>query len=385
MIPYSTQSISEDDIAAVREVLTSGWLTQGPAVPRFEQAFAERHLVPHAVAVSSATAALHIGCLALGIGPKSRVWTSSNSFVASANCARYCGATVDFVDIDPRTRNMSVLALEHKLALADRSGVRPDLLIPVDFAGTPCDLREMRALADRYGFKIMEDASHAVGATYQDLPVGSQYSDLAVFSFHPVKIITTAEGGLLTSRNDEYAQRLRSLRSHGITRDAAQMVAHSPGPWYYEQVELGYNYRLTDVQAALGASQLRRLDELQARRQAMARRYDTLLEPLPLIRPHVPADRISSWHLYVVEIDDRRCDISRAQVFQSLRNAGIAPNVHYIPIHLQPYYRELGFQSGDFPNAERYYSRALTIPLYPDMTEAQQDQVVAALASALNG
>jgi dTDP-4-amino-4,6-dideoxygalactose transaminase len=311
------------------------------------------------------------------------VWTSTNSFVASANSARYCGARVDFVDIDPRTRNMSIDALESKLAHADRAGARPDLLVPVDFGGTPCDLREMRRLADRYGFRIMEDASHAVGATYQGLPVGSQYSDLAVFSFHPVKIITTAEGGLLTTRNDECAERLRSLRSHGITRDSARMVGPSHGPWYYEQLELGYNYRLTDLQAALGASQLKRLDELQARRQAMAHRYDRLLEPLPLVRPYVPADRISSWHLYVVEIDEKRCNASRAAVFQQLRDAGVAANVHYIPIHLQPYYRKLGFNLGDYPVAEHYYTRALTIPLYPDMTEAQQDHVVSALAAAL--
>jgi dTDP-4-amino-4,6-dideoxygalactose transaminase len=311
------------------------------------------------------------------------VWTSPISFVASANCARYCGASVDFVDIDAATRNISVAALERKLAAAERAGTLPDLLVPVDFSGMPCDLRELRALADRYKFRILEDASHAVGAQYAGQPLGAQYADITVFSFHPVKIITTAEGGMLTTRSDELAATLRELRTHGITREAARMVGESHGPWYYEQTTLGYNYRMTDMQAALGTSQLQRIGQFHARRLHLVRRYDELLAKLPLLTLRVPPDRVSSWHLYVVEIDESRCNVSRATVYAKLREAGIAPNVHYIPIHLQPYYRELGFERGAFPVAERYYSRALTIPLFPDMTEAQQDHVVATLAAAL--
>lgn len=382
-IPYSTQNICEDDLAAVRAVLLSGWLTQGPAVPRFEKEFAELHGVKHAVAVSSATAALHICCLALGVRPGVRVWTSPISFVASANCALYCGATVDFVDIDERTRQISVEALESKLEIAAKEGTLPHLLIPVDFAGLPCDMRRLRELADRYGFKILADSSHAVGATYAGAPVGSRYADAAVFSFHPVKIITTAEGGMIATQDDDLARRVRLLRTHGITREVEQMQGTPHGAWYYEQIDLGFNYRMTDVQAALGSSQLKRLPQFHERRQALARRYDQLLSSLPVLTlPEFP-DRVSSLHLYVVEIDETRCRASRAEVFAALRTAGIGVNVHYIPIHLQPYYRKLGFQPGAFPAAERYYRRALTLPLFPAMTEAQQDRVVGVLASAL--
>jgi UDP-4-amino-4,6-dideoxy-N-acetyl-beta-L-altrosamine transaminase len=375
-IPYSRQDVTEDDIAAVTAVLRSDALTQGATIPRFEAAFAERHEVAHAVAVTNATAGLHLGCLALGVGPGSRVWTSPNSFLASANCARYCGAHVDFVDIDPRTRNMSVAALRDKLA----TGVRPDVLVPVDFAGLPCEMREMRELADQHGFRILQDASHATGAVYQGRPVGSRYADATVFSFHAVKIITTAEGGLVTTQDAALAGRLRLLRSHGMTRERALMERPPEGDWYYEQVMLGYNYRLTDVQAALGLSQLGRLEAMQAARAALADRYDTLLAGLPVVVPARCEDRTSAWHLYAVELPDARV---RAHVFASMRQAGIGVNVHYIPIHTQPYYARLGFRRGAFPAAEHYYERALSLPLFPQLTPAQQETVVATLRAAL--
>ena len=383
-IPYSCQNIDEADIAAVVAVLRSEYLTQGPALPAFEAAFAARHGVAHAVAVSNATAGLHIACLALGVGPGSRVWTSPNSFLASANCALYCGAIVDFVDIDAWTRNLSVAALAEKLAQAERDGTLPNVLIPVDFAGLPADLREMRALADRYGFAILEDASHATGAAYLGHPVGQSWADASVFSFHAVKIITTAEGGLVTTRDGALAHRLRLLRSHGMTRDPQDMQAPSEGPWYYEQITLGYNYRLTDLQAALGLSQLSRLDELQASREEAAARYDRWLGAMPLRLPARLPDRRSAWHLYAVEIDTQRQRSSRAQVFAAMRSAGIGVNVHYIPIHTQPHFRGLGFARGDFPVAEAYYERAISLPLHPALSEEQQAFVVRTLKEALD-
>jgi UDP-4-amino-4,6-dideoxy-N-acetyl-beta-L-altrosamine transaminase len=382
-IPYSRQSISEDDIAAVVSVLRSDFLTQGPVLQAFEQAFASAHEVPHAVAVSNATAGLHLACQALGVGPGSRVWTSPNSFVASANCARYCGAEIDFVDIDAASRNMSVQALRDKLRTAQASGRLPDVVIPVDFAGWPCDLREIRELADTYGFRILADASHATGARYLDRPVGSQLADATVFSFHAVKVITCGEGGMVTTHDAALASRLQALRSHGITRDPSLFDDPAEGAWCYEQQQLGMNARLTDIQAALGLSQLGRLPEMQTRREALARRYDRLLAPMPLILPTRVEDRTPSWHLYAVELDDSRTPVSRAQAFSRLRDAGIGVNVHYIPIHTQPYYRKLGFQRGEFPNAERYYSRALSLPLHPSMTDEQQDWVVRQLGSIL--
>jgi len=386
-IPYATQSIHEDDLAAVREVLTSDWLTQGPAVPCFEQAFAQRHGVAHAVAVSNATAGLHIACLALGAGPGQTVWTSPNSFVASANCALYCGAKVDFVDIDPLTRNMSVQALQDKLEQADREGGLPAIVIPVHFSGLPCDLAPLRRLADRYGFKLLEDASHAVGASYEGQPIGSRFADASVFSFHPVKIITTGEGGMVTTQDASLVRRLQLLRSHGITREIAEMQQPDTGAWHYEQRTLGFNYRMTDMQAALGHSQLQRLDVFQAARERLADRYDQLLDGLPLRRPvRVPgpdATARSSWHLYVVELVPGAGVADRATVFARLRAAGIGVNVHYEPIPLQPYYRGLGFQPGQFPAAEAYAAQALSIPLYPDLTEAEQDRVVTTLTEAL--
>jgi UDP-4-amino-4,6-dideoxy-N-acetyl-beta-L-altrosamine transaminase len=382
-IPYSCQNITEDDIAAVVAVLRSEYLTQGPAVTAFEAAFAQRHQVAHGVAVANATAGLHIACLALEIGPGSRVWTSPNSFVASANCARYCGAGVDFVDIDATTRNLSLAALADKLAEAERQNLLPHLVIPVHFAGLPCDMRELRALANRYGFKILEDASHATGASYLGQPVGSAWADATVFSFHAVKVLTTAEGGMVTTQNAALAHKLRLLRSHGTTRALADLQQPVEGAWVYEQHSLGFNYRLTDMQAALGSAQLQRLDAMQQQRIDLADRYDALLADLPLILPARMGDRVSAWHLYAVEIDAARTARSRAAVFQALRDARIGVNVHYIPIHTQPYYAALGFARGDFPVAERYYAQALSLPLFPALSADQQQYVVDSLRTAL--
>lgn len=381
-IPYSCQNIDDDDIAAVTAVLRSDFLTQGPTGPAFEAAFAARHKVAHAVAVSNATAGLHIACLALGVGPRSLVWTSPNSFIASANCALYCGADIDFVDIDPATRNMSLAALAEKLAAADRAGRLPDVLIPVDFSGLACDVKEMRELADRFGFRILEDASHATGATYLGEPVGSAYADVTIFSFHAVKIVTTAEGGMVTTNDDALADKLRLLRSHGMTRDAAQMEGESEGGWYYEQVALGFNYRLTDMQSALGLSQMGRLDSWQRRRAELADRYDQLFTGMPIKLPVRLQDRESAWHLYAIELGDD-CAATRADVFAGMRAAQIGVNVHYIPIHTQPQYRRLGFARGDFPAAEHYYDRAISIPLFPAMTDDQQARVVETVAALI--
>ena len=382
-IPYSRQEISEEDIVAVTDLLRSEFLTQGPTGPAFEAAFATRHAVRHAIGVANATAALHIGCLALGVGPGSRVWTSPNSFVSSANCALFCGASVDFVDIDPVTRNMSLEALSAKLETADRNGTLPDVVIPVDFAGLPCDLAEMRGLADRYGFAILEDASHATGASYRGAPTGSAFADATVFSFHAVKIVTTGEGGMIVTQDDGLAERLRLLRSHGVTRDETAMQrAPSPenglGGWYYEMLELGWNYRLTDMQSALGITQLARMDGWRARREALADRYDRLLADASFKLPSRTADRASAWHLYAIELtDEARAD--RAEVFAGMREAGIGVNVHYIPIHTQPFYARRGFRREDFPNAVAYYERAISIPLFPALTDHQQDRVVRTL------
>lgn len=380
-IPYSCQQIEEEDVAAVVAVLKSDFLTQGPAIPAFERAFAAKHEAAYGIAVSNATAALHIACLALDIGPGSLVWTSPNSFVASANCARYVGAEVDFVDIDAVTRNMSLDALVAKLEAADQAGRLPDLVIPVDFAGLSCDMAEIRALADRYGFKIVEDASHAAGAAYQGRPVG-RYADIAVFSFHAVKVVTTAEGGLLTTNDAKIAERLELLRSHGVTRKPELLENPSEGGWYYEQVALGYNYRMTDLQAALGLSQLGRIDAMQAQRIAHADRYDELFAGMPLKLPARANDRVSAWHLYAIELGDE-AKASRADVFAALRAAQIGANVHYIPIHTQPDYTRLGFKRGDFPAAERYYDRAISLPLFPRMTGEQQERVVSVIRDAL--
>jgi UDP-4-amino-4,6-dideoxy-N-acetyl-beta-L-altrosamine transaminase len=382
-IPYSCQDIDDSDIAAVTAVLRSAYLTQGPEGPAFEAAFADRHQVAHAVAVSNATAGLHLACLALGVGPGSRVWTSPNSFLASANAPLYCGATVDFVDIERDTRNLSVAALALKLERARAAGTLPQLVIPVDFAGLPCDWRELRALADRYGFKLLQDASHATGASYRGAPAGSARADASVFSFHAVKIVTTAEGGMITTPDAALAADLRLLRSHGMTREPAALQAVPEGPWVYEQQALGFNCRMTELQAALGRSQLKRLDAMHERRLALAARYDRLLAGAPLRLPARRADRVSAWHLYAVEVDRGPRLPSRAQVFQALRAAGIGVNVHYSPIPLQPFWRARGFAPGDFPQAEAYHAGALSLPLHPALTDAQQQFVVDTLLQAL--
>ncbi len=384
MIPYGRQSISEADIESVVAVLRSDFLTQGPAVPQFEDSIGRIVEAPHVVAFSSATAALHTACLALGLGPGGRLWTTPNTFVASANCGLYCGATIDFVDIDARTRNMDVEALAKKLACAEHDGTLPQVVVPVDFAGTPVDLAAIRKLADRYGFCILEDASHAIGGSYRGHPIGSgDLADVTVFSFHPVKIVTTGEGGAATTRSAEIAHRMRLLRTHGISRDPADMVGERDGAWYYEQVMLGFNYRMTDIQAALGVSQLGRLAEFIARRHALAARYHDRLADLPVIRQYAPPDVMSALHLYVIELDDtvRR---SRAEVFNEMRAAGIAVNVHYIPVHLQPTYRRFGFTRGDFPVAEAYYDHAITLPLYAALNDSDQDYVLDVLTYTLN-
>jgi UDP-4-amino-4,6-dideoxy-N-acetyl-beta-L-altrosamine transaminase len=381
-VPYSCQTIEESDIAAVEAVLRAPFLTQGPQIAAFEAEFAHRHGAAHAVAVCNATAALHIGCLALGVGPGDLVWTSPNSFVASANCALYCGGDIDFVDIDPATRNMSVDALAEKLEAAAQAGRLPKVVIPVDFAGMPCDIGAIRALAGRYDFRILEDASHAVGAMAEGQPVGA-LADITVFSFHAVKVITTAEGGLCATQDLALAQKLALLRSHGVTRSPDLMTSPSEGDWYYQQVELGFNYRMTDLQAALGRSQLTRLDELRQTRQALADRYDRLLADLPLKLSPKKRNVTSAHHLYAVELDESRTAITRAEVFRKLRGDGILANVHYIPIHLQPFYRRLGFAEGDFPAAEAYYRQALSLPLFPRLTETEQQRVAASLREIL--
>lgn len=382
MIPYGRQDISEDDIAAVVSVLRSDWITQGPAVPAFEQAIASYVGARHAVAVANGTAALHLACLALGLGPGDRLWTVPNTFVATANAGLYCGATVDFVDVDPKSYLMSVEALERKLADAAQSGRLPKIVAPVHFAGQSCDMRTIHALGERYGFRIIEDAAHAIGADYLGGKVGNgRYSDITVFSFHPVKIVTTGEGGALTTNDAALAARLAELRTHGITREPDRMKGPSEGAWYYEQVDLGLNYRLTDIQAALGTSQMKRLDAFVARRRQLAARYDQRLSNLPLIMPWQHPDGRSAYHLYPVQLRLDRLKASRREIFDSLRAAGIGVQVHYIPVHLQPYYRALGFKRGDFPEAEHYYAGAITLPLYATLTEAEQDTVIERLGA----
>lgn len=383
-IPYGRQDISEADILSVIEVLRSDWLTQGPAVPRFEQSVAHYCGAEHALAMNSATSTLHVACLALGLGPGDLLWTTPITFVASANCALYCGAQVDFVDIDPQTYNMSTIALEEKLMVAEQQGRLPKIVIPVHFAGQSCDMKSIRTLADRYGFKIIEDASHAIGGKYLGESIGNcRYSDITVFSFHPVKIITTAEGGMALTNNAELANRMALLRSHGITRDPAQMTHASDGPWYYQQITLGYNYRMTDLQAALGLSQMTRLDEFVARRHALANQYGELLFALPVTTPWQHPDTYSALHLYSIRLKLSELKTTHRQVFESLRAQEIGVNLHYIPVHLQPYYLSRGFKAGDFPEAERYYGEAISLPMYSSLTNKQQDCVVDALRKAI--
>lgn len=382
-IPYGRQAIDEDDIAAVVRVLRSDFLTQGPAVPEFEAALRAHTGASHAVAVNSATSALHLACLGVGVEPGDRVWTSPNTFLATANSARYCGATIDFVDIDPQTHNMSVAALERKLELARESSFLPKAVIPVHFAGEPCDMPAIGALAKTYGFRVIEDASHAVGARVGEERVGGcAHSDVTVFSFHPVKLVTTAEGGAALTNDAAVAERMALLRSHGMTRDPSRLERTDEGAWYYEQQALGFNYRLTDLQAALGTSQMRKLDGWIARRHEVADRYDRLLAELPLTTPRRGPGNRSALHLYVVNLLEGRTP-SRRQVFDAMREQGIGVNVHYIPVHLQPDFRQFGFREGDYPVAEAYYRSALTLPMYPGLTDGLQDRVVECLRGSL--
>lgn len=381
MIPYGRQIISEDDIAAVTDVLRSDYLTQGPVVPQFESAVADKVGARHAVAVNSATSALHIACLALDLGPGDLLWTSPITFVASANCGRYCGAVVDFVDIDLETFNICADALEAKLDAAAEMGRLPKIMVVVHMCGQSPDMARIATLARAYGVRLIEDASHSIGAYYRGAPVGNcAYSDITVFSFHPVKIITTAEGGMAMTNDADLAARMERLRSHGITRDADLMTHVPDGPWYYQQLELGWNYRMTEMQAALGLSQMAKLDVFIDRRRALADYYDTALANLPLDLPGRQANALSAWHLYVIRLHDNsrhRC------VFDGLRERGIGVNLHYIPVHLQPYYRALGFNLGDFPISEDYYSRAISIPLHAGLTTDEQRAVVEAISKAL--
>jgi len=385
MIPYGKQDINQQDIEAVVDVLKSDFLTQGPQVPLFEKAVANYCNAGFAVAVNSATSALHIACLALGLEKGDWLWTSPNTFVASANCGLYCGAQIDFVDIDTRTYNMSIDALKLKLELAEREGKLPKIVIPVHFAGQSCDMKEIRNLADRYGFKIIEDASHAIGSRYLDQPVGScAFSDITVFSFHPVKIITTAEGGVAVTNDQLLVNKMERLRSHGVTRDTEYMSSESQGPWYYQQIELGFNYRMTDMQAALGNSQILRLDEYIKQRHLIREKYDQLLSELPLILPWQSNDGYSALHLYPVQVIENKKEMDRKLVFNQLRQAGIGVNVHYIPVHTQPYYQQFGFREKNFPNAVAYYQRAISLPMYSTLSDEQQLEVVNAIKNLLS-
>lgn len=383
MIPYARQEIDDADVEAVVAVLRSDFLTQGPAVPRFERAVADACGAAHGVAVNSATSALHVACLALGLGPGDWLWTSPITFVASANCALYCGARVDFVDIDPRSHCLSVERLAAKLASAERDGRLPKIVVPVHFAGQPADMAGIHALARRYGFRVIEDASHALGARYRGEPVGcGRYSDVAVFSFHPVKIITSGEGGICVTNDGALAERMRRLRSHGITRDANEMTHAPDGPWYYQQLELGYNYRLTDLQAALGASQLTRLPSFLERRRRVARQYDDALRGLPVVTPWTGPDVESALHLYVIRLEPGPGRRSHRQVYEALRADGVGVNLHYIPVYRQPFYARAGYAPDDYPEAERFYGQAISLPMFPGLTAAQQAHVVDAVRRA---
>lgn len=382
-LPYGRQTIAEEDINAVIDVLRSPFLTQGPAVPAFEHAVASRVNAKYGVAVNSATSALHVACLALGLEPGDRLWTSPITFVASANCGRYCGAVVDFVDIEPNTGLMNVDALSQKLENAEREGTLPKVLVPVHLCGTSCDMARIGELSNRYGFAVLEDASHAIGGQFHGQPIGScSYSSITVFSFHPVKIITTGEGGLATTNDSRLAERMVTLRSHGIVKDPGKFTIKPVGPWVYEQQELGFNYRMTDLQAALGLSQLQRLDEIVAERQRLFQRYSELLVNLPVQLLEIPHGVYSSVHLAVVRLLDSRASF-HLQVFEGLRNAGIGVQLHYAPVPYQPYYKSFGFREGDFPEAEAYAHNAISLPLYPGLQDIDQMRVVSVLESLL--
>jgi UDP-4-amino-4,6-dideoxy-N-acetyl-beta-L-altrosamine transaminase len=384
MIPYGRQDISDADIEAVANVLRSDYLTQGKAVPAFESAISDYCAAQHAVAVNSATSALHIACLALGVGRGDVVWTSPITFVASANCALYCGAEVDFIDIDPLTFNISVECLEEKLVQARESGRLPKVVIPVHLCGQPCHMARIHELSQLYNFKIIEDASHSIGGKYRGEAIGNcHYSDITIFSFHPVKIITTGEGGMALTNNPQLARRMQLLRSHGITREAGEMTQVTDGPWYYQQILLGFNYRMTDIQAALGLSQMSRLDEFVGRRHEIANQYAPLLAELPVKTPWQHRDGYSSFHLYVIRLKLAEIERTHREVFEALRSAGIGVNLHYIPVYRQPYYSAMGFKQGYCPEAELYYSEAISLPLFPGLSLSDQQSVVETLRAAL--
>ncbi|MHB1089900.1 MAG: UDP-4-amino-4,6-dideoxy-N-acetyl-beta-L-altrosamine transaminase [Ilumatobacteraceae bacterium] len=383
-IPYGRQSISSSDIEAVNEILRSDFLTQGPAVPKFEAALGSRCGAKFAVAVNSATSALHVACMALGVQPGDRVWTSPITFVASANCARYCGADVEFVDIDPRTYNMCPSRLETRLVAAQQAGTLPKVVIPVHLAGQSCDMAAIHGLAKKYGFSIIEDASHAVGGTYKGDPVGNcRFSDITVFSFHPVKIITTGEGGMALTNDKLLANTMSRLRTHGITRNAAEMQSIPEGPWYYEQLDLGYNYRLTDIAAALGMSQYQRIDEFVSRRHEIANTYNDMFANTSITRPWQHPDSYSAFHLYIVRVNFASRNTTQKDVFDELRAKGILANLHYIPVYHQPYYQQFGYSSADYPESESYYREAISLPMYPDLSADEQSFVARALLAAI--
>lgn len=383
-IPYGRQDITEADIDAVVTVLKSDFLTQGPMVPKFEHAVSNYCGAQYAVALNSATSALHVACLALGLGPGDWLWTSPITFVASANCGLYCGAKVDFVDIDPLTYNLCPVALETKLEKADGEGRLPKVVVAVHLCGQPCDMVAINRLAQRYGFKIIEDASHAVGGRFRGEPIGNcRYSAVTIFSFHPVKIITSAEGGMALTNDADLAKKMALLRSHGITRDPLQMTSDSEGPWFYQQIELGFNYRLTDLQAALGLSQMDRLQPYVAQRNQLANRYDELLSSMPVTTPSQSPDSYSSRHLYVIRIQLEKVKKSQREIFDTLRARGIEVNLHYIPIYKHPYYQRMGFNASDFPRSQQYYSEAVSLPMYATLSESQQDRVVAEIKSVM--
>lgn len=386
MIPYGKQEITQQDIDSVVEVLKSDFLTQGPKVPEFEKTLTDHTGAEFALAVNSATSALHIACLALGLGEGDWLWTSPITFVASANCGLYCGAKVDFVDIDPATYNMCPKNLEQKLIAAKATGTLPKVVVPVHLCGQPCDMQAIDNLAKEYGFKVIEDASHAIGGKYHGKPIGNcEYSDITVFSFHPVKIVTTAEGGAVTTNNKALADKMALLRSHGITREPSQMDGDSHGAWYYQQIELGFNYRMTELQAALGVSQMQRLEQFVAARHRLADRYNESLGDLPIVLPFQLENTYSGLHLYVIRLKRDSILLSHKAVFDALRERGIGVNLHYIPVHTQPYYAKMGFKLGDFPAAEQYYREAISLPMFHTMTDVQQDEVVRVLTEVLKG
>ena len=382
-IPYGRQSITAADVEAVCEALTSDFLTQGPLVGQFEHAIAELSQCKYAVAANSATSALHVACLALGVGPGDSVWTTPNTFIASANCALYCEASVDFVDIDPQTYNLCPERLAEKLADAAAAGRLPKVVIPVHFGGHPCDMRALYELAQTYGFAIIEDASHAIGAKYKGTPVGQRYSDICIFSFHPVKVMTSAEGGMAVTQHEHLADRMRTLVHQGVTKNKLELETTSPGDWYYEQQVLGFNYRMTELQAALGLSQLERLPHFIERRRALVQRYYQLLSGLPIQLPGEADYGFSSWHLFPILLNEALAE-QRPSIFKYLRDHQIGTQVHYIPVHTQPFYQQRGFNWGMYPVAEDYYQRTLSLPLYPDLTDEQQVRVVETLQQAID-